>query len=447
MKKDYRYHGIDRNGKNVQGIVIASNLSAAKKEINRIAEKLQLQITKIEPKRKFLYTITLPTGKKIRGKQEAFTKQEVARALAAIGYNNAKIEPVLFDIALKPPTSSILMFVNLSSFMLKEKMSYDRILRMLADEEKNAVLRETLKKIEAELKKGKEGTEVFRRYEDVFGKFPAYMLGLATKSGNMAEVYDATAKFMERDQEYKKSLKQAILTPLLTVIFMFIAVGYYVMVIFPKTAKLFQKFKMDLPPMTAFTLKMSDWLGVNWWWLLLLLIVPIIVLWLWWRTPKGRIWRDKFLINLPIIGHLLHKSSIEIFFRVFSAIYSGAENNIETLTASAEACRNAYIENGIKEITIPLMLKEGKSLVPALAQANVFNKGTLSRLKAGSETGNILQSARQIAAFYEKETTYKMQNVIMSIQGFINLFIAIVITMLTVVSSEIAMVQPPTPGM
>jgi type IV pilus assembly protein PilC len=447
MKKDYRYHGVDRNGKNVQGIVVASNLSEAKREINKIAEKLQLQISKIEPKKKFFYTITLPTGKKIKGKQEAFTKQEVARALAAIGYKNAKIEPVLFDLALKPPTSSILMFVNLSSFMLKEKMSYDRILRMLADEEKNPVLRETLKKIEAELKKGKEGTEVFKRYEDVFGKFPAYMLGLATKSGNMAEVYDATAKFMERDQEYKKSLRQAIMTPMLTVIFMLIAVGYYIMVIFPKTAKLFQKFKMKLPPMTKATLQLSDWLAVNWWWIMLMFAVPVIALWLWWRTPKGRIWRDKFLISLPVIGHLLHKSSIEIFFRVFAAIYSGAENNIETLTASAEACRNAYIEHGVKEIAIPLMLKEGKSLVPALSKANVFNKGTLSRLKAGSETGNILQSAKQIAAFYEKETTYKMQGLIMSIQGVINVFIAIVITGLTIVSSEIAMVQPPTMGL
>ena len=40
-----------------------------------------------------------------------------------------------------------------------------------------------------------------------------------------------------------------------------------------------------------------------------------------------------------------------------------------------------------------------------------------------------------------------MQNLIMSIQGVINVFIAIVITALTIVSSEIAMIQPPTPGM
>ena len=143
----------------------------------------------------------------------------------------------------------------------------------------------------------------------------------------------------------------------------------------------------------------------------------------------------------------MHKSSIEIFFRVFSAIYSGAANNIETITISAEACRNKYIEQGIKETAIPLMLKEGESLVPALTKAKVFNKGSLSRLKAGAETGNVLQSAKTIAAFYEKETSYKMENIIQSIQTIIGAFIAIVITLLTIVSSEIAMVQPPAPGM
>jgi type IV pilus assembly protein PilC len=151
------------------------------------------------------------------------------------------------------------------------------------------------------------------------------------------------------------------------------------------------------------------------------------------------------MIKLPMIGPLLHKSSIEIFFRVFSAIYSGAESNIETLRASAEACKNAYIEKNIKEITIPKMLK-GMALVPALEEAKVFNEATLSRLRSGAEVGNVLQSANMIALFYEKETTYKMQNLINSIQGFIGMFIALVVVLLTLVSAEVAFVSPPTSG-
>ncbi len=238
-----------------------------------------------------------------------------------------------------------------------------------------------------------------------------------------------------------------MLMPAFTVLAMFGAVLYYVIKVFPDTAKMFLRFGIDLPPMTAATLDISDYLAVNWWWIVLIVVVPIIAAVIWWRTPEGMIWRDKNMIKLPIIGHLIHKSSIEIFFRVFSAIYAGAENNIETLTASAEACRNKYMEKGVKEIAIPLMLKDGMSLIPALEKADVFNQSTLSRLKTGTESGNILQSAQQIATFYEKETTYKMETIIQSIQVFIGLFIALVITLLTVVSSEVAMISPNTPGM
>lgn len=442
MLSEFRYQGITPSGKGVQGFVTARSRSAAKKIINSIAFKHKVKINSITKKKIFLYTVKLPSGKKVKGRQSAYTKGEVARALSTIGFKNAFIEPALIDFKMKPPFNSILMFVNLSSFLLKEKMSYDKILRMLADEETNLTLKEALKSIEGELKKGKEGTEVFARYADVFGKFPAYMLGLATKSGNMAEVYDATAKFMEREAEYRKSLKQALMQPALMVFAMIGAVMYYVIKIFPETALMFVKFGIDLPPMTAATLDLSDYFAANWWWMVLLIAIPAIVIALWWRTPKGMVWRDRFIIHLPMIGHLLHKGSIEIFFRVFAAIYAGAENNIETLSASAEACRNKYIEKGVKEIAIPLMLKEGMSLVPALNKADVFNQSTLSRLKTGTESGNILQSAQQISTFYEKETSYKMQNLIQSIQTLVGLFISIVITMLTIVSSEIAMISP-----
>ena len=446
MLKEYRYSGISLKGKTIQGIVLVHNIFKAKKLVKEIAVKHKLKINSILPKKNFIYVVNLPSGKKIKGKQLSYTKQEVADALARIGYHNTKIKPALLDFKPKPSSADIMMFVTLSSFLLKEKMAYDKILRMLSDEQTNSILKETLRKIEAELKAGKEGSEVFSRYQDIFGKFPAYMLGLATRSGNMAEVYDATAKFMERDMEYKKSIRQALIAPAFTVFATIAACLWYVIAIFPATAKLFIKFGVEVPPMTAATLKLSDFFTAHYWWMILLFAMPVIIIWRWWKTSLGRIWRDRFIVKLPLIGHLLHKSSIEIFFRVFSATYSGAADNIETLQSSAEACRNAYMEKGVKETAIPLMLKDGMSLVPALEIADVFNKTTLSRLKAGAETGNVLQSAQQIALFYEKETKYKIGNLIQYIQTLIGIFIALAITLLTIVSAEIAFISPPTPG-
>jgi type IV pilus assembly protein PilC len=222
------------------------------------------------------------------------------------------------------------------------------------------------------------------------------------------------------------------------------AMIYYIVAIFPATAQLFLKYDMPLPPLTQKTLLASDWLAIYWWVLLIAVAVPIFVIWRWWETPKGKIWRDKHLVKLPIIGHLLHKSSIEVYFRVFGTIYGGAGDNIETIKTAAEACRNAWMEERIKTVTIPSMLKDGMGFVEAMTEAGVFTRTSLTRMRTGQETGTLLQSAQQIATFYEAETTYKMDNLVEYIQTIVGMVIAIAITFLTVVSAEIATISPPT---
>jgi len=400
----------------------------------------------LKVKKDYTYKVKMPMGKDFNGRQSAFSKEEVAQALQRMGYNNFTITPVLFNIKMKPSSQDIMMFIKLSTNMLKDRMSFGKILSMLAEEQTNRTFKDALLQIENQLKQGVEGREVFMKFTDIFGKFPAFMLGLATRSGNMTEIFEATNKFIERDLEIKKNIKKALISPMFAILATIGALVYYVVDIFPSTAQLFIKYNMPLPPLTTATLKMSDWLGNNWYFLLAMVVVPIVVLWRWWATPGGKIWKDKHIIKLPLVGHLIHKSSIEIYFRVFGTIYSGAGDNIETIRTAAEACRNAYMEKQIKTITIPLMLKDGEGFVPAMEAAGVFTRTSLTRLKTGAETGNILQAAQQIATYYEAETTYKMNALIEYIQTLVGLFIAIAITLLTVVSAEIATVSPPTTG-
>jgi len=82
--------------------------------------------------------------------------------------------------------------------------------------------------------------------------------------------------------------------------------------------------------------------------------------------------------------------------------------------------------------------------VEAMTASEVFTKTALTRIRTGQETGTILQSAQQIATFYEAETTYKMNNLVEYIQTLVGLVVAIAITFLTVVSAEIATISPPT---
>jgi type IV pilus assembly protein PilC len=309
-------------------------------------------------------------------------------------------------------------------------------------------MKEVIKTIQKDLKDGKEGSEVYGKHEDVFGQFASYMLSVASTSGNMAQVFESTAKFLERDAEFKKNLRRSLMMPTITVLAVIGVILFYVGYIFPATAELFVEMDIKLPPMTAATLQMSYWLQDHWIAILLSILIPVSAFIYYIKTPKGKLWLDKNIIRVPVIGDLMHKTSIEIFSRVFYTLYSGSGQNIEVIRVAAEACRNKYMEKQIKEVAIKMMLKEGAGLIESLNATGVFTDTAISRFKLGAESGALKENAKQLAQYYETQTTYKMESVIDMINLFVNLFIMVALIAITIVSSESALVQPNSgPGM
>jgi type IV pilus assembly protein PilC len=210
---------------------------------------------------------------------------------------------------------------------------------------------------------------------------------------------------------------------------------------------MFIKFHIKLPPMTTATLKMSDWLMDHLLILTIIFTVPTVVLLRYLRTENGKFMLDKYMMKIPVLGSMLHKTAIEIFCRVFYALYSGSGENIEIIRMAAEACGNRFMEHRIKTIAIPMMLERGKGLTEAFEATGVFTKTAISRFASGAETGTVKATALQLAEYYEKETSYRMKNVIEVIQLAVSMIMMIVLTMLTLVSSETALVKPESPHM
>lgn len=442
---EFRFKGTTVKGNQVQGTITAENFSAAKRKIRKLAEVKKIQIKGIQRKKTYIFKIQKNGDKPIKGEQKAFTKEEIQQAFEKLGYKVINIQPKLLDFKLKPPQTEIVTFVRVSADLVREKLPYGEVLQLLILDIQNPTLRESLKQINNDLRHGKDSEEAFIRQEKYLGKFTSRMLGLASKSGNMAEMYESTAKFLERNAEFKKSLRGALIMPLFTLFVLLGAVIFYVAYIFPETAKLFLKLGSELPPMTKATLQLSDFLLNN----MLLIVIGSVIgcagIWYYFQTPQGKFLKDKYIIKIPVIGSLIHRTTVEIFCRVFYALYSGSGENIDAIKLASEACGNRYFEDQVKNITIPMMLSSGKGLVESFAASGVFTKTALSRFNSGAETGTVKKSALQIANYYEKETVYKLKNVVDFVQLAIAMIIMVVMTALTLVSSETAMVKPKTP--
>ncbi len=440
---EFRFNGVSPTGQSVQGTVYAPNKRTAQKKIRSLSEQHSFQLRELEERMIFRYKVRNPSGKVVKGEQKAYNATEIRQALERMGMEVVSIQKKLMNMKMKPPVGDVIMFVRLAANLLSEKMQFNEVLNLLVADISSNSLKQVIRDINSDLKTGMEAKAAFMKHQDKIGKFTAYMLGVASQSGNMAEIYEATARFLERKDEFRKSVKSSMIMPAVTILATIGVFIWYVWYIVPQTAGLFKNFEgIELPPLTTMSIALSEWLDRNMLWLILFVLASVVAAVMFLRSPRGKFLAHKYMIRLPLIGSLLHKLNIEVFSRVFAILYSGSGENIEVIKVAAEACGNTYMEHRIKTITVPMMVAQGVDLVKAMEASEVFTDMSLARYRSGSETGAVRKSAQQMADYYEKETTLKLEVAIQSIQTVVSLFIGIMVAFLTVLSAETALIRP-----
>ncbi len=442
---EYRYIGASVTGKPVQGIIFGQDKKQVQQKLKRLIHKKGIRIDAVQERAVYAYKIQKGVEKPFRGEQKAFSKEELESALRKMGYKVHYVRKKFVGLQRRVPRNDVILFIRICADLLREKFPYDEILTMISNDTENKKLRETIRDIQKDLKEGYEGHMVYAKHQDVFGKYPAHMLAVASTSGNMAAIYENTAKFMERDAEFRKNLRTVFFMPVVVTLALLASVGFYVMYLFPKMTEFLEKYKIDIPPMTKATMQFSEFLQSHYLLVLVLFGLPALLFWNWIRTERGRYQFDRLLIRLPMLGPILHKISIEIFCRVFYALYSSSGENVNAIRVAAESCRNRFIEKQITTLVIPRMLKEGRSFVECLARTTCFTLNAVKRLKTGEESGTLRESALHLANYYEKETSHKMKRFVDIVNILISTVVTILIIGLTIISSEIGFVSPPTP--
>ncbi|MGH7490832.1 MAG: type II secretion system F family protein [bacterium] len=444
---EFRYQGVTQAGRPVQGTIFASNRFDAKQKVNDLTKEYGVRVQALQKRVSFFYKVRRANQPVQKGEVLAFTPQEVRDSLGRMGFQILEVRRQLLRFNLPVPVKEVVVFIRLCAELLKEQFPFDEILTMLSNDMENRRLKDTVQEIHKDLRMGKEGNQVYLKHADVLGKFTVHMLSIASTSGNMAEIYMNTAKFMERSEEFKKSIRSTLFMPAIVLLSAIGALIFYVAYIFPQVAGMLLKYKVKVPPMTAATLEISAFFQETYVWIILLVVAPVVGFIAYIRSESGRVQWHRFMISLPVVGSLIYKTCIEVFCRVFHALYSGSGENIEVIKIAAEACRNSFVEKKLKEFVIPIMLREGRGFTDALEASGIFPKNVIYSLRTGEESGTLREAMLRLANFYEKETTAKMGRVVDLINLVISVVISFLIVGITLLSSEVGFVSPPSPLM
>ncbi len=435
---EYRVVIRDHLGKISRRLIIAPSVEQAKKRASAFIPRGSV-IHAIERKIKYEYKVR-QGARIIEGTQSAYSKEEVIHALKKLDFEIVFIRRyrTLFSRA---PSNEIVSFVVQSAKLIEQKLPFQDVLQLMANHTKEKNLRGALREIINDLRNGLDSREAFLRQAHVFGYHISLLLGIATKSGDMQKIFESVAKLVERQADFKKGLISSLMLPGITAVTLIGAIGFYAIYLLPQMMDMLGPRMEKIPPLTAFTLEMSTWFKENFIFIALLLIIICIGFYMFIATPYGRLKLHQYLIRVPYFGRILRDTSIEIFCRVFGIMYTSAGENIDAIQIAGDASGNPYLAHQVRTVAVPLMLKYGVELGRAIEEMNFFPEIVVSRFKTGAETGNVKETAIQLADYYQMGNAYAMKNLANVIEMSVTVMITLSLVFLTYLSSETANVR------
>ena len=355
----YRWAGINRKGKKSSGeIKGTSNL-----EVKALLRKQGVTTTKVVKKSEPLFT--LGSGNKVLAADIAVVTRQIATML----------------IAGVPLVQSF---------------------KIVADGHEKPAMRELLTEINAEIQAGVPVADALRPHRKYFDSLYVDLVAAGEQSGSLDNVYDRISTYLEKTEALKSKIKKAMFYPAAVVAVAFGVTLLLLLFVVPQFEEIFASFGAELPAFTQFILGISRAVQEYWW-----IIVGGIIAAIWlfkrahFNSLKVRDKTDLFLLKIPVLGSILHKSSVARFSRTLATTFNAGVPLLEGLNSAAGASGNALYRDAILDAKEEV--ESGLMLNLAMRTTNVFPELLLQMIMIGEESGSIDDMLNKVASIYEME--------------------------------------------
>ncbi len=351
-------------------------------------------------------------GKKTEGVIQATSEREVRQALRAIQVKPRKISPpsiLEFDINewlvekgyAKPfGAKELTQFTKQLSTMVNAGVPLLQSLEILYKQERHPVLRRTVKNIATNVGEGKTLADSMEG-EAGFDKLYCNMVRAGETGGILDTILFKLAEHMEKQQKTLSQIKSAMMYPMLiTVVGVGVVWGMLTFVV-PQFSEMLTSSGQQLPAITQFVVDASKFMNDY-----LMYFVPgavFIALFLkaYIGTPQGKVAYDHFSMKLPIFGGIIIKGNLSSFTRTLSTMLTSGIPLIDALDICIETLDNNVMANDIKEVK--RLVVEGKTMSEPLGKIDYFPPMVTQMVKVGEQTGGLDDMLQKVSEVFEDE--------------------------------------------
>ncbi len=358
----YAYNAINAQGLEVDGVISAGDLAAAREQL-RLRGLLAQSLDEVDAR--------LSTG--------------------SIGGLGKRVK-----------AKALQVFSRQFATMIEAGLNVVQALVVLEDQTSDPVLAEVVVQLRRDVEGGLLLSEAMARHPKVFSRLYVSMVEAGEAAGILDVVLDRVAFQIEKQEAIRRRVKGAMIYPTMVLIFATLVLLGMLMFLVPIFVKIFAQLNGQLPMLTQVVVNASNVLR-DYWYIVIPLLVASPFVFRWWKgTESGRQSWDRFKLRLPLrIGDTVRKVAMARFSRTLSTLVAAGVDIIKALEITGQTAGNWVIEEALHGVR--QKVHEGVPIAQPLLENEVFPPMVSQMVKIGEESGELEQMLGKIADFYEDE--------------------------------------------
>src|SRR6476620_7323258 len=219
--------------------------------------------------------------------------------------------------------NDFLLFNQQLSALLRAGIPILQAITMLRRRATSPRLRAVLEEVEEQIRGGAALSQAFAAQGSTFPRIYTASIRAGERSGALDDVLSRYVNYMRRSVGLRRKIRGALAYPLFLLFASGCMVTFLTVYVVPRMADLFSGFGNELPTVTQIVVGLSRWLSSNVIWFGPVVIVGAVLLFLWSRTPRGKLQLGALILKIPLAGNLAVQLSVAQATRSLATLLAG----------------------------------------------------------------------------------------------------------------------------
>ncbi|MEW6583483.1 MAG: type II secretion system F family protein [Actinomycetota bacterium] len=369
------------------------------------------------------------TGEATGDSKAAVAAQLRLRGLTVIDVDVKAKTPTVEDILdryRRVKARDLTVLARQLATMVSSGLSLLRALYVLEEQTDTAKLKKIIVEVRQDVEAGLSLSQALAKHPDAFNDLFVSMVRAGEEGGNLEEVLERIAVQLEKDDNLRRTVRSAMVYPLLIAGFAVAVLIGMVIFLIPIFANMYKDLGGELPSMTKLMISVSNAMRGYWY---AFIVAPFVTAWAfrrWKNSDRGRLAWDTVKLRFPFkIGDIVRKIAVARFSRTLGTMMASGVPILQALDITARTAGNRVVSDPMSGVIE--RVKEGQPLAPPLARTGVFPVMVTQMVAVGEETGALDRMLHKLADFYDAEIAAALKALTSILEPVMMIFVGVIV--------------------